>query len=133
MRSWVKQRQTVYFVEREKAQDGIDTYYTYSVPIKKKVTVSTGSTTPEEMSVGINPDYDRYITDYDKSYTPTEGALVYVDVEPKLKADGSLMMNPNSTEPRATPDYIVKKIIAGKRSNIKRYGIRRRDVKALEW
>lgn len=127
MRSLVKQRQFVWFTKIEEVQDGIDTVKRYAKPEKHKMTVSATSGTPEELAAGIVPNYDRYITSYDRDFHPEEGNLIFVDVVPLLDADGNLVMADDEETPVTPPDYVLKKIVDTKMGEVARYGIKKRD------
>lgn len=126
MRSLVKQRQFVWFTKIEEVQDGIDIVKQYAKPEKHKLSVSDTSGTPEELAAGIVPNYDRYITSYDRKFKPTEGNLIFVDVEPLIDEKGNLVMRENDEEtPVTPPDYMLKKIIDTKMGAVARYGIKK--------
>lgn len=59
MRGLKRQKQTVYWSKITEALDGIDTVPTYSQPQSFGFSVSSTAGTPEEISAGIVPDYDR--------------------------------------------------------------------------
>lgn len=68
-----RQKQTVYWSRVTETLEGIDTVPTYSQPQSFKFSVSSTAGTPEEISAGIVPDYDRYITSFNRSFHPQEG------------------------------------------------------------
>ena len=121
MRGLKRQKQTVYWSKVIEILDGIDTVSTYSQPQSFKFSVSSTAGTPEEISAGIVPDYDRYITSFDRDFKPEEGDVFWVDTVPKLDDDGNLILS--DEVPVVTPDYRLKKILDTKRGNIARYGI----------
>lgn len=123
MRSPVKDRQKVWFVTITEKKVGVDTVQEYSKPIMKRFTVSATSGTPEELSAGIVPTYERYITSYDRSFEPQEGDLVFVDVEPKIDESGNLVLSDDGYTPVTPPDYRLEKILDTKRGRVARYGI----------
>ena len=59
MRGLKRQKQAVYWSKITEALDGIDTVLSYSQPQSFKFSVSSTAGTPEEISAGIVPDYDR--------------------------------------------------------------------------
>lgn len=127
MRSLVKQRQSVWFTKIEEVQEGIDTVKRYAKPEKHKMTVSATSGTPEELAAGIVPNYDRYITSYERSFYPEEGNLIFVDLEPLFDEEGNLLMADDEETPVTPPDYALKKILDTKMGAVARYGIKKRD------
>lgn len=128
MRQWKKQKQAVWFTSAKTERVGLDEIKVYSKPEKHNLTVSSTSSTPEELSAGVNVNYDRYMTSTDRALKPKEGMLVFVDVEPLLDDTGSLVMSEeDETIPVTQPDYILKKIIDTKRGCVARYGIKKCD------
>ena len=123
MRSRGRDRQRVWFVGVEEKKIGIDTVQEYGKPIMKKMAVSATSGTPEELSAGIIPTYDRYITSYDRKFNPKEGDLVYIDIEPILDGNGELEMDSDGYTPKTPPDYRIEKILDTKQGKVARYGI----------
>lgn len=121
MRGLKRQKQTVYWSKVTETLDGIDTVPTYQKPEIHKFSVSSTAGTPEEISAGIVPDYDRYITSFDRNFKPEEGDVFWIDVAPKLDDDGSLILSDDI--PVVMPDYRLKKILDTQRGNIARYGI----------
>lgn len=128
MRSLKRQRQYIWFVSVTEENDGIDRIRKYSRPIKRSVTVSATSGTPEEISAGIVPSYDRYITSFDREYSPVEGDMVYVDRIPDIDDNGRLSMAEDGVTPTVQPDYVLVKILDTQRGNLSRYGIKRVDT-----
>ena len=123
MRSPVRDRQKVWFSRVTEKKDGIDTIQEYTKPIMKRFTVSATSGTPEEISAGIVPNYDRYITSYDRTFNPQEGDLVFVDIEPAIDRNGNLEIGADRHTPKTPPDYRIAKILDTKRGSVARYGI----------
>lgn len=127
MRSLSNQKQKVWFSDVEETLDGIDTVASYSKPKLYKLTVSQTSGTPEEISAGIVPDYDRYITyhkpKYGKRMEVKEGMALWVDVEPEIDKEGNLVLEDDEITPVTPPDYILKRIIDTKKGSVERYGI----------
>lgn len=123
LRSPVRDRQKVWFSRVTEKKDGIDTIQEYTKPIMKRFTVSATSGTPEEISAGIVPNYDRYITSYDRTFNPQEGDLVFVDIEPALDRNGNLEIGADRHTPKTPPDYRIVKILDTKKGNVARYGI----------
>lgn len=124
MRSPSRLKQKVWFSNVEEILDGYDTIQKYGKPFMKMLTISATAGTPEEISAGIVPTYDRYITSYDKELYALikEGMAVWVDREPQLELDGSLKLDSNEI-PLSPPDYVVKKILSSQKSKVSRYGI----------
>ena len=125
LRSLSKERQKVWCVDRKEKLDGTDTIVEYGTPIMKRMTVSATSGTPEELSAGVVPEYDRYITSYERSFLPEEGTGVFVDIEPELDATNKLKMQSDGITPVTFPDYKIEKILDTKKGHVARYGIKR--------
>lgn len=127
MRSLSNQKQKVWFSDAEEKLDCIDTVTSYSKPELHKLTVSQTSGTPEEISAGIVPDYDRYITyhkpKYGKRMEVREGMALWVDVEPEIDKEGNLVLEDDEITPVTPPDYTLKRIIDTKKGSVARYGI----------
>lgn len=126
MRSLSRLKQFVWFSKVREIQVGIDTINQYSKLIEKKFTISPNSGTPEEISAGIVPTYDRYITSYDRSFCDIaeEGMAVWVDKIPKIDDSGNLVLDEEGV-PVTPPDYTLKKIIDTARGSVARYGIKK--------
>ena len=127
MRSLSRLKQFVWFSKVREIQVGIDTINQYSKLIEKKFTISPNSGTPEEISAGIVPIYDRYITSYDRSFCDIaeEGMAVWVDKVPQLDDSGNLVMKDDGVTPVTPPDYTLKKIIDTAKGSVARYGIKK--------
>lgn len=125
MRSPSRLKQKVWFSKIEEVIEGIDTVQRYNKPIMKRFTVSATAGTPEEISAGIVPTYDRYITSYDRDFKPEEGMAVWVDKIPQLDDSGNLVMSDDGITPVTTPDYTLKKIIDTAKGSVARYGIKK--------
>lgn len=121
MRGLKRQKQSVYWSKVTEELDRIDTVPSYSQPQSFEFSVSSTAGTPEEISAGIVPDYDRYITSFDRDFKPKEGDVFWIDVIPKLDEDGNLILEDDI--PVVMPDYRLKKILDTQRGNIARYGI----------
>ncbi len=89
----------------------------------KRFTVSATAGIPEEISAGIVPIYDRYITSFDSDFKPEEGMAVWVDKVPQLDDSGNLIMADDGITPVTPPDYTLKKILTTQRGKVFRYGI----------
>lgn len=113
MRSLIKSRQKVWFAEGTRRIVGLDTVFTYTRPVCKRLTVSATSGYPEELSSGLAPDYDRIIVCYDRSFRPVEGTFLWVDVDPKVEND----------VPTVLPDYVLKRVFNTERGIVARFGI----------
>lgn len=127
MRSNSRQKQRVWFSKIEEVIEGIDTVQRYSKPIMKRFTVSATAGTPEEISAGIVPIYDRYITSYDREFCKIaeEGMAVWVDKVPQLDDSENLVMAEDGITPVTPPDYTLKKIIDTAKGSVARYGIKK--------
>lgn len=122
--SWQKQR--VWFSKITEDSSNIDPMITYSKPIMKRFTVSATAGTPEEISAGIVPTYDRYITSYDREFCKIaeERMAVWVDKIPKIDDFGNLVLDEEGV-PVTPPDYTLKKIIDTAKGSVARYGIKK--------
>ena len=130
MRSPSRLKQKVWFAKIEEVIEGIDTVQRYGKPIMKRFTVSATAGTPEEISAGIVPTYDRYITRYKNSCCENdieyeEGMAVWVDKIPQIDDSGNLVMEEDGITPATPPDYTLKKIIDTARGSVARYGIKK--------
>ena len=123
MRSPSRLKQRVWFSKITEDSSSIDPVITYSKPIMKRFTVSATAGTPEEISAGIVPTYDRYITSYDRDFKPGEGMAVWVDKIPQIDDSGNLVMAEVGITPVTPPDYTLKKILAAQKGKVFRYGI----------
>ena len=74
-------------------------------------------------SAGIVPDYDRYITSFNRSFHPQEGDVFWIDTVPQVDALGNLVLEDGI--PTTPPDYRLKKILDTQRGNLARYGIKK--------
>lgn len=127
MRSNSRQKQRVWFSKITEDSSSIDPVISYSKPIMKKFTVSATAGTPEEISAGIVPIYDRYITSYDREFCKIaeEGMAVWVDKVPQLDDSENLVMAEDGITPVTPPDYTLKKIIDTAKGSVARYGIKK--------
>lgn len=123
MRGLKRQKQTVYWSKVTEELDGIDTIPRYQKPEIHKFSVSATAGTPEEMSAGIVPDYDRYITSFDRNFKPEEGDVFWIDTVPQVDTLGNLVLEDGI--PTTPPDYRLKKILDTQRGNLARYGIKK--------
>ena len=123
MRGRKRSLQKVWWVEIEELKDGIDTTIKYGKPKLYWQSVSATSGTPEEISAGIIPNYDRYVTSYDRRFSPEEGMQLFVDREPQIDSDENLVMDEDGITPITLPDYRMVRILDTKRGNVARYGI----------
>lgn len=126
MRSPSRLKQKVWFSKITEDSSSIDPVITYSKPVMKRFIVSATAGTPEEISAGIVPTYDRYITSYDREFCKVaeEGMAVWVDKIPKMDDFGNLVLNEEGV-PVTPPDYTLKKIIDTARGSVARYGIKK--------
>ena len=128
MRSRGRDRQKIYFVTVTEKKVGIDTVYEYNDPvIKKKMSVSSGTGQPGQVSAGLVVDYDREIISYDKSLRGViqEGDAVFVDVEPRLNEDGTLTMDEDGYTPVTPPDYRISAIFSTQKGDVDVFGIKK--------
>ena len=128
MRSRSRDRQKICFVTVTEKKVGIDTIYEYNDPvIKKKMSVSSGTGQPGQVSAGLVVDYDREITSYDKSLRGVirEGDAVFIDVEPQLNEDGTLTMDEDGYTPVTPPDYRISAIFSTQKGDVDVYGIKK--------
>lgn len=127
MRSRSRDRQKIYFVTVTEKKVGIDTVQEYGKPIMKKMSVSSGTGQPGQVSAGLVVDYDREITSYDKTLRGVirEGDALYVDIEPKLNDDGTLAMGEDGYTPVTSPDYRISAIFSTQKGDVDVFGIKR--------
>ena len=128
MRSRTRDRQKIWFVTVTEKKVGIDTVLEYNDPvIEKKMSVSSGTGQPGQVSAGLVVDYDREITSYDKTLRGVirEGDAVFVDVEPKLNEDGTLAMGEDGYTPVTPPDYRISAIFSTQKGDVDVFGIKR--------
>lgn len=128
MRSRGRDRQKIWFVTVTEKKVGIDTAQEYNDPvIEKKMSVSSGTGQPGQISAGLVVDYDREITSYDKSLRGVirEGDAVFVDVEPQLNDDGTLTMGEDGYTPVTSPDYRISAIFKTQKGSVDVYGIKK--------
>lgn len=128
MRSRSRDRQKICFVTVTEKKVGIDTIYEYNDPvIKKKMSVSSGTGQPGQVSAGLVVDYDREITSYDKTLRGVirEGDAVFVDVEPQLNDDDTLTMGEDGYTPVTPPDYRISAIFSTQKGDVDVFGIKR--------
>ena len=124
MRSLIRQTQAIWFSVKSMGFTGIDETSTFSKPEMHRFTVSATGSTPEDYAAGIVPDYDRYITSFDRNFQPIEGMQCWVDVTPELNNDGTLKMT-NDGEPTVQPDYTLKRKVDTKMGTVARYLIKK--------
>lgn len=124
MRCLMRQTQEIWFSVKSMSYTGIDETSVFSKPEMHRFTVSATGSTPEDYAAGIVPDYDRYITSFDRNFNPIEGTQCWVDVKPEIEADGSLKMTEDGT-PTVSPDYTLKRRVDTKMGNVARYLIKK--------
>lgn len=122
MRGLVRQKQSVYWSRITEELDGIDTAQKYQKPELYKFSVSATAGTSEELASGYVPEYDRYITSFDRNFNPQESDVFWIDKMPEISGDGSLVLD-ESGNPTVPPDYVLAKILNSQKSNVARYGI----------
>ena len=127
MRSMLRDRQAIYFSTVTEKKVGIDTVQEYGKPIMKKMSVSSGTGQPGQVSAGLVVDYDREITSYDKTLRSVirEGDAVFVDVEPQLNDDGTLTMDEDGYTPVTPPDYRISAIFSTQKGDVDVFGIKK--------
>lgn len=122
MRGRLRQKQSIWISTVKEKNNGMDKRLVYSSPQKKNISVSATAGTPEELSAGIVPDYDRYITVFDRTFQPKEGNVLWIDVVPEVGEDGSLILNEDNS-PTVLPDYRLKRTLDTQKGQVARYGI----------
>lgn len=122
MRGRLRQKQSVWISTVKEKNNGMDKLLVYSNPQKKNISVSATAGTPEELSAGIVPDYDRYITVFDRTFQPKEGNVLWIDVVPEVGEDGSLILDEDNS-PIVLPDYRLKRTLDTQKGQVARYGI----------
>lgn len=122
MRGLVRQKQKVYWSRITEKTERLDRIKVYEKPVLYSFSVSSTAGTPEEIAAGIVPDYDRYITSFNRNFHPQEADIFWIDRIPQISEDGSLILNKDG-EPTVLPDYTLKKILDTQKGNIARYGI----------
>lgn len=132
MRCLVRQTQELWFSVKTMGYDGIDEVSIYSKPEMHKFSVSATGSTPEDYAAGIVPDYDRYITSFDRSFDPIEGMQVWVDVTPERNRDGSLKLTEDG-EPTVMPDYTLRRKVDTKMGTVARYLIKKNGDEVGEY
>jgi hypothetical protein len=123
MRGLKRQKQSVYWSRVTEELDGIDTVPKYQKPERHFLSVSSTAGTPEELSAGIMPDYDRYITNFDRAFQPQTADVFWIDNKPELNNSGELVLDEDGA-PTVSPDYRLKKILDTQKGNIARYGLK---------
>ena len=68
MRGLVRQKQKVYWSRISEKTQGLDRIKVYEKPVLYSFSVSSTAGTPEEIAAGIVPDYDRYITSFNRNF-----------------------------------------------------------------
>lgn len=124
MRCLVRQTQELWFSVKSMGYEGIDEVSTYTKPEMHRFSVSPSGSTPEDYAVGIVPDYDRYITSFDRTFDPIEGTQVWVDVTPELNGDGTLKLDEDGN-PTVYPDYTLRRKVDTKMGTVARYLIKK--------
>lgn len=142
MRSPSRKLQNVWFCDVTETNDDIDLMKTYSKPIKRRFRVAFTMGYMRFLSVGMNPNYDRYIDCYDRNFNPPEGTMCFVDVIPVLDKDGNLAMkdvpeydiygepvldedgNPVTHKEYITePDYFIKRVFNTQKAVVARFAL----------
>lgn len=123
MRGLKRQKQSVYWSRVTEELDGINTIPKYQKPELHFLSVSATAGTPEELSAGIMPDYDRYITNFDRAFQPETADVFWIDCKPELDDSGELILDEDGV-PTVPPDYRLKKVLDTQKGNVARYGIK---------
>lgn len=121
----VRQKQKVYWSRITEKTKELDRIKVYEKPVLYSFSVSSTAGTPEEIAAGIVPDYDRYITSFNRNFHPQEADIFWIDRIPQISENGNLILDENG-EPTVLPDYTLKKILDTQKGNIARYGISKR-------
>lgn len=124
MRCLQRQTQKLWFSVKSYGYVGIDETAIYSKPEMHRFTVSATGSTPETYAMGIVPDYDRYITSFNRTFEPIEGMQVWCDVEPVLDDNGDLVLNEDNL-PVVMPDYTLRRKVDTKMGTVARYLIKK--------
>ena len=124
MRCLMRQTQEIWFSVKSMSYTGIDETSVFSKPEVHRFTVSPTGSTPEDYAVGIVPDYDRYITSFDRDFKPIEGTQCWVDVKPEIDNNGDLVMTDDG-KPSVLPDYTLKRKVDTKMGTVARYLIKK--------
>ena len=125
MRNSTRRKQNVWFVTRQKYDNGVDPVYIYGIPEKHRMSVSPTSGMPEVMNFGMLPTYDRYMVSYDRAFQPAEGTYLYVDKTPEIDRSTGKIVLDSHDEPTVKPDYILDRIYNTQKGVLARYGIRK--------
>ena len=132
MRCLQRQTQEIWFSVKSMAYRGIDEVSVYSKPEMHKFSVSPTGSTPESYAVGIVPDYDRYITSFDRSFDPIEGMQAWIDVTPDLDIYGDLILDDDGN-PTVLPDYTLVRKVDTKMGNAARYLVKKNGDEVGEY
>lgn len=122
MRGIVRRKQDIYWSKVEEKLDGIDTIISYSKPVLIHMSVSATAGTPSELSAGLIPSYDRYITSFDRTFTPNVSDMFWIDVKPILDDEGNIIIDENG-KTEIPPDYKLTKVLDTFKGEVARYGI----------
>lgn len=123
MRGLKRQKQPVYWSRTTEGLSDIDTVSEYRKPELHFLSVSATAGTPEELSAGIMPDYDRYITNFNRAFQPQAADVFWVDCKPELDSSGELILDEDGA-PTVPPDYRLKKVLDTQKGSIARYGLK---------
>lgn len=125
MRALKRQVQNVWFCTCRYVRKGIDNVFEYSKPEQKKFSVSATGGKSLDIGIGLVEDYDRYITSYERSFKPSIGTLVFVDIEPVLDEYGNLVLKDDEITPVTSPDYMISVEFDTQKGYLARYGIKK--------
>lgn len=133
MRSRYTKKQDVWYATKSEQNDADgDLVATYGNPVKHRGTVSMTAGQPLVWGLGFVPAYSRYITSFDKDFTPTEGMVCWVDVTPEVDESGALVIGDDGISPAVPPDYVIKRIIQSQKAPLRRYALRKLDGNGVE-
>lgn len=125
MRSRKKDSQYIWFSTVTEKNVGISTVNSYGTLLKKRMSVSSGTGMPGQISAGIVVDYDREIVNYDHEFIQVEGNAVWVDVIPEIDEFGNLLMKEDGITPVTPPDYKIKQIFRTAKGSVDVFGIKK--------
>lgn len=139
-----RQVQDVWFCSFSEENLGVDRVKVYNKPEKHRFSVSATSGYVYSWGAGLNLNYDRYITSYERDFDPPEGIALFVDVKPSIDKtgylsqhkvfeysfDGTPRLDENGEqkyhmEYDTQPDYILSKKYDTERGIVARYGIKK--------
>lgn len=117
--------QDIWFSEVNESLNSFDTVSNYGTLIHKKMTVSSGTGQPGQISAGLVVDYDREIINFEHDFIQSEGNAVWIDVKPQIDEDGNLIMAEDGITPITPPDYRIKQIFRTQKGLIDVFGVKK--------